>query len=112
MNSAAPAGRPDDALRDLDVLAVIADGAFAPGDAPHPSFTVAAIVASYQLKELNVVPYAVRYLADCVRAMGINACAELSESLRGEVPARLARGWLGAACPPEPDIRRDAMFAR
>ncbi|MGW4771303.1 hypothetical protein ACWEO2_25070 [Nocardia sp. NPDC004278] len=112
MSTESPIRRSDDALRVLDVVAAITEGALVPAANLHPLFTESAIAASYLLEGQQVIPYAVRYLADCVRAMGIIACSELAEPLRGAVPARLAHSWLTAACSSTPDLGRDVLFAR
>jgi len=104
--------RRDEELRGLDVDAAITMGMVLPGSARAAMFAEVAIVVSWQVQDLGVGPYPIRFLAGCVRSLGLQGALELPEPLIGHEPTALVRGWLSAAAGPNRDIVRDDLFAR
>ncbi len=75
-------------------------------------FTEAAIAASWEVQDHGIGPYPLRFLAGCVRAMGLRAALALPQPLIGAEPAELVHGWLAAAVGWQDSIADDEMFAR
>ncbi|MEU0503566.1 hypothetical protein [Nocardia sp. NPDC005998] len=106
-------GRSNDELRGLDVPAALVAGMPEPGPARRILFAEAAIAASLAVQDLGVGPHPVRFLAGCVRSLGLDGALQLPEPLIGDQPTRLVREWMSAAhTGPDPDIARDDLFAR
>lgn len=83
-------------LMALDVSALLRDG-LAPGARGRAElFAEGAVAAALQAQAVGAGPRSVAFLADVVRAGGINYTAGLPEPLPGPEGAALARRWFDA----------------
>lgn len=105
--------RHDEQLREFDVEAAIAAGLQEAGPARANLFAAAAIAASLRAEEVGIDPYAIGFLAGCVRSLGLAAVVALPEPLVGESQTRLVQGWMAVAAQEfGPDVARDDLFAQ
>ncbi|MFD4904234.1 hypothetical protein [Kitasatospora purpeofusca] len=106
-----PQPRSDSRLAELDVEILLRFGLPNPG--PHRStlFGDGAVAAAITVDRLGVVPRALTFLGEVVRAGGTRFAAALPEPLPGPAAAA-ARGWLEAASTVVQGPQGDQLVAR
>ncbi|CAN3977400.1 hypothetical protein KPATCC21470_8706 [Kitasatospora purpeofusca] len=106
-----PQPRSDSRLAELDVEILLRFGLPNPG--PHRStlFGDGAVAAAITADRLGVVPRALTFLGEVVRAGGTRFAAALPEPLPGPAAAA-ARGWLEAASTVVQGPQGDQLVAR
>lgn len=93
-----PPDRTDDELARLDITVLLRYGlTAAPGTRRTALFGDGAAAAAVILDRLGTEPRSVAFLADTVRAGGLDRAAELPEPLPRREAADLVREWLRAA---------------
>ncbi|WP_244215541.1 hypothetical protein [Kitasatospora purpeofusca] len=106
-----PQPRSDSRLAELDIEILLRFGLPNPG--PHRStlFGDGAVAAAITVDRLGVVPRALTFLGEVVRAGGTRFAAALPEPLPGPAAAA-ARGWLEAASTVVQGPQGDQLVAR
>ncbi|MEU8927743.1 hypothetical protein AB0D10_43725 [Kitasatospora sp. NPDC048545] len=106
-----PQPQSDSQLAELDIEILLRLGLPNPG--PHRStlFGAGAVAAAITVDRLGVLPRALVFLGEVVRAGGTRFAAELPEPLPGPAAA-VARGWLTAAAMVVQDPTGDQLVAR
>ncbi|MER6303405.1 hypothetical protein ABT247_28120 [Kitasatospora sp. NPDC001539] len=101
----------DDRLAELDIEVLLRFGLPAPGVVRSTLFGDGAVAAAIVADRLGVLPRAVAFLGEVVRAGGTAFAAELPEPLPGPAAAA-ARDWLAAAATVVQDPTGDQLVAR
>ncbi|MFG3225799.1 hypothetical protein ACGF07_13595 [Kitasatospora sp. NPDC048194] len=101
----------DDRLAELDIGVLLRFGLPAPGVVRSTLFGDGAVAAAIVADRLGVLPRAVAFLGEVVRAGGTAFAAELPEPLPGPAAAA-ARDWLAAAATVVQDPTGDQLVAR
>ncbi|MCX4745706.1 hypothetical protein OG455_09250 [Kitasatospora sp. NBC_01287] len=104
--------RTDSQLAALDVGIMLRFGLPAEGAHRSALFADGAVAAAIAADGLGVLPRALTFLGEVVRAGGTRYAAALPEPLPGGAAAALARGWLEAAAMVVTDPSGDLLAAR
>jgi hypothetical protein len=102
----------DDQLAALDVEVLLRFGLAADGAHRSALFGDGAVAAAITADRLAVLPRALVFLGEVVKAGGIRYAATLPEPLPGGSAAALARGWLDAAAAVVREPSGEALMAR
>ncbi|WP_188299208.1 hypothetical protein [Streptomyces sp. CBMA156] len=101
----------DSQLAELDVEILLRFGVPNPGPHRAALFGDGAVAAAITVDRLGVMPRALTFLGEVVRAGGCRFAAALPEPLPGPAAA-VARGWLEAAAMVVQDPQGDQLAAR